>query len=76
MKSMTSYIVGKKIGAVGPGPLKLFPFVVVAICVWVNIYFVSKISQLLYLESWNFVHMTSMTSGIVGKKIGAMEPGP
>ena len=43
----------------------------------VNIYFVSKISQeLLYLETWNFVHMTSMTSCIVGKKIRAMGPGP
>ena len=35
---MTSCIVGKKIGAMGPGPLELFPFVVLAICVWVNIY--------------------------------------
>ena len=43
----------------------------------VNIYFVSKISQeLLYLETWNFVHMTSMTSCIVGKNIRAMGPGP
>ena len=74
---MTSCIVEKKIGAVGSGDLELFPFVVLAICVWVNIYFVSKISQeLLYLQSWNFVHMTSMTSCIVQKKIGVMEPGP
>ena len=36
----------------------------------------SKISQeLLYLESWNLVHMTSMTSCIVGKKIGAVGSG-
>ena len=43
----------------------------------VNIYFVSKISQeLLYLETRNFVHMTSMTSCIVGKKIRAMGPRP
>ena len=49
---MTSMIVGKKIGAMGPGPLELFPFVVLAICVLVNIYFVSKISQeLLHLET-------------------------
>ena len=49
---MTSYIVEKKIGAVGLGSLELFLFVVLAVCVWVNIYFVSKISQeLLYLES-------------------------
>ena len=33
----------------------------------------SKIShELLYLESSNFVHMTSMTSSIVEKKIGAV----
>ena len=58
-------------------PLELFPFVVLPICVWVNIYFVSKISQeLLYLETWNLVHMTSMNSRIVGKKIGAMGLGP
>ena len=74
---MTSCIVGKKIGAVGPGHLELFLFVVLTICVWVNIYFVLNISQeLLYLECWNFVHMTSMTSCIVGKKIGVIGPGP
>ena len=31
MTSMTSCIVGKKIRAIGPGPLELFPFVVLAI---------------------------------------------
>ena len=47
-----SCFVGKKIGAVGSGHLELFPFVVLAICVGVNIYFVSKISQeLLHLET-------------------------
>ena len=52
MTGMTSCIVGKKIAAVGSGHLELFPFVVLAVCVCVNIYFVSKISQeLLYLES-------------------------
>ena len=73
---MTSCIVGKKIRAMGPGPLELFPFLVLAIkfCIFLN--FVSKISQeLLYLETGNFVHMTSMTS-IVGKKTRAMGPGP
>ena len=46
-------------------------------CVCINIYFVSKISQeLLYLETWNLVHLTSMTSCIVGRKIGATGPGP
>ena len=77
MTSMTSCIVGKKIRAMGPGPLELFLFVVLAIklCIFLN--FVSKISQeLLYLETWNFVHMTSMTSCIVGKKIRAMGPDP
>ena len=51
MTSMTICIVGKKIRAMGPGPLELFPFVVLAIkfCIFLN--FVSKISQeLLYLE--------------------------
>ena len=34
---MTSCIVGKKIRAMGPGPLELFPFVVLAIkfCIFV-----------------------------------------
>ena len=43
-KLMTSCIVGKKIRAMGPGPLELFPFVVLAIkfCIFLN--FVSKIS--------------------------------
>ena len=31
MTSMTSWIVGKKIKAMGPGPLELFTFVVLAI---------------------------------------------
>ena len=31
MTSMTSCIVGKTIRAMGPGPLELFPFVVLAI---------------------------------------------
>ena len=54
----------------------VFVFPVGFVCLWVNIYFVSKISQeLLYLESWNLVHMTSMTSCIVGKKIGAVGSG-
>ena len=37
MTSMTSCIVGKKIGAVGLGHLQLFPFVVLAICKCQNI---------------------------------------
>ena len=39
--------------------------------------FMSKISpELLYPETLNFVHITSMTSCIVEKKIRAMGPGP
>ena len=131
MTSMTSCIVGKKIRAMEPGSLELFPFVVLAIkfCIFLNnfytgfqvfneiyfthtplcttrymktgasgpgllelypffifryfdmhlfcVNFVSKIShEPLYLETWNFVHMASMTSCIVGKKIRAMGPGP
>ena len=128
MTSMTSYYVGKKVRAMGPGPLDLFPFIVLAIkfCIFLNNFytgfqilmkfilhiqlyalhmwyenrgfrarfitvislfyislfwyafilcqfFMSKISpELLYLETWNFVHVTSMTSCIVGKKIRAM----
>ena len=52
---MTSCIVGKKIGTVGSGPLELFPFVVLAICVWVNIC-VDISQELQYLESLNLVH--------------------
>ena len=38
MTSMTSCIVGKKVRAMGPGPLELFPFVVLAIklCIFLN----------------------------------------
>ena len=50
-----------------------FLYIVILIC----IYFVSKISpELLYLETWNFVHMTSMTSCIVDNVIRAIGPGP
>ena len=37
---------------------------------------VKDISGTTDLETWNFVHMTSITSCIVGKKIRAMGPGP
>ena len=37
MTSMTSCIVGKKIGAVGSCHLEFFPFVVLAICKYQNI---------------------------------------
>ena len=68
-----------KTGASGPDLLQLYPFFIFRyfdmhlFCV----NFVPKISpELLYLETWNFVHITSMTSCIVGKKIRAMGPGP
>ena len=49
----------------------------VCLSVYLLTYILCQISQeLLYLETWNFVHMTSMTSCIVRKKIRAMEPGP
>ena len=52
---MTSCIVGTKIRAMGPGPLELFPFVVLAILMampFIFLNFVSKIYQeLLYLET-------------------------
>ena len=44
MTSMTSCIVGKKIRAMGPDPLELFPFVVLAIKFCIFLKFVSDIS--------------------------------
>ena len=76
MTSMTRYIVGKIIRAMGPGPLELFLFVVLAILMAMAFICVKDISGTTLLETWNFVHMTSMTSCIVGKKIRAMGPGP
>ena len=54
MTSMTSCIVGRKIGGVGSGHLELFPFAI--------------LPRILKFSTQ--VHMTSMTSCIVGKKIG------
>ena len=62
--------------AMGPGSLEFFSFVVLAILMAMAFICVKDISELLYLETWNCVHMTSMTSCIVGKKIMAMVPGP
>ena len=45
MTSMTSCIVGKKIGAVGSGHLELFPFVVLAICVCKHLFYVKDFSR-------------------------------
>ena len=73
------YTCDMKTGSSGPDLLQLYPFFIFRyfdmhlFCV----NFLSKISpELLYLETWNFVHMTSMTSCIVGKKIRANGPGP
>ena len=40
---MTSCIVGKKIRAMGPGPLELFPIVILAIkfCIFLNNFYTS-----------------------------------
>ena len=45
MTSMTSCIVGKKIGGVGSGHLELFPFVVLAICVSKHLFCVKDFSR-------------------------------
>ena len=65
---------GKTIRAMGPGPLELFPFVVLAILMAMVFICVKDISGTTLPR--NFVHMTSMTSCIVGKTIRAMGPGP
>ena len=52
MTSMTSCIVGKKIGAVGSGHLELFPFVVLAICVLSLMAMAGGISEHM-LTSWS-----------------------
>ena len=73
------YTCDMKTGASGPGLLELYPFFI--FCYFDMHLFcvnsVSKIShELLYLETCNFVYMTSMTSCVVGKKIRATCPGP
>ena len=52
MTSMTSCIVGKKIGAVGSGHLELFPFVVLDICVLSLMAMAGGISEHM-LTSWS-----------------------
>ena len=76
MTSMTSCIVGKKIRAMGPGPLELFSFVVLAILMAMAFICVKDISGTTLPGNLNFVHMKSMTSCTVGKKIRAMGPCP
>ena len=48
---MTSCIVGKKIRAMGPGPLELFPFVVLAILMAMAFTCVKDSQELIYLET-------------------------
>ena len=55
MTSMTSCIVGKKIRAMGPGPLELFPFVVLAILMAMA----GGISEHM-LTSWSSLHCFGM----------------
>ena len=76
MTSMTRCIVGKKIRTMGPGLLDLFPFVVLAILMAMAFICVKDISGTTLPRNLNFVHMTSMTSCIVGKKIRAIGPDP
>ena len=67
MTSMTSCIVGKKIRAMGPGPLELFPFVVLAIklCIFLNIFYTRfqiLIKFILHMHLYA-LHMSSENRG-------------
>ena len=53
---MTSCIVGKKIRAMGPGPLELFPFVVLALLMAMAFICVKDISGTTLPRNLNFVH--------------------
>ena len=71
------YTCDMKTGASGLDLLQLYSFFIFRYFDMHLFYvsFVSKISpELLYLEIWNFVHMTWRC--IVGEKIRAMGPGP
>ena len=54
MTSMTSCILGKKIRAMGPGPLELFPFVVLAILMAMAFICVKDISGTTLLRNLKF----------------------
>ena len=56
--------------------LELFPFVVLAILMAMAFICVKDILGTTLPRNLIFVHMTSMTSCIVGKKIRAMRPSP
>ena len=53
MSSMTSCILGKKIRAMGPGPLDLLPFVVLAILMAMAFFCVKDISGTTLLRNLN-----------------------
>ena len=76
MTGMTSCVVGKKIRAIGPGPLELFPFVVLAKLMAMAFICVKDISGTTLPRNLKFCTHESMTSCIVGKKIRAMGQGP
>ena len=57
---MTSCIVGKKIRAMGPGPLELFPFVVLAILMAMA----GGISEHM-LTSWSSLFSMTRINGLV-----------
>ena len=54
MTSMTSCTVGKKIRAMGPGPLELFPFVVLVILMAMAFICVKDISGTALLRNLKF----------------------
>ena len=60
----------------GPGPLVLFPFVVLAILMAIAFICVKDISGTTLPRNLKFCTLTSMTRCIMGKKIRAMGPGP
>ena len=60
MTSMTRCIVGKKIRAMGPGPLELFPFVVLAIkfCIFLNNFYTGFQILMNLFYTYTFMHYT------------------
>ena len=63
MTSMTSCIVGKKIRAIGPGPLELLTFVVLAIklCIFLNIFY----TRFLDFNKIYFTHAPLCTTHVI-----------
>ena len=73
---MTSCIMGKKKRTMGPGPLELFPFVVLAILMAMAFLCVKNISATTLARNLKFCTHDKYDSCIVGKKIRATGPGP